>query len=407
MLLRATAMRLPTRSRIAAAGLAIGASIASVASLATPTITTTSTPYYGQPVQIELRDADFPTYLPATRYTRSGSTIVIDYEYAAQNVAPRSPDFGSMAVSLGELAPGNYTVQARLFDINKPKSTPQSISANVPVIPPDAYGLYLIPMEPQAYSSTEVMVKSAVYFDPASMHVTIAGNVIQVSFDYYGNAPVGSTAPAGSTSFASIALPSLQPGSYTVEGWGRPKTGGDAGRYFTRSFTVASSVPVVEFYSEALDHYFIAATPEEIGLLDRGAAGDWKRTGQSFKAWARLGDASPAAKPVCRFYAKGPNSHFYTGDDKECQFLRTLEQQQRAEASAQGKAFLGWGYEGIAFYALVPQGGSCPGGALGVYRTYNNRAAQGDSNHRFTTDPDLRSAMAVNGIDEGAAFCSP
>jgi len=400
-------MRLTTLSKFAAAGLMSCASIASIQASATPTISATSTPFYGQPVRIELRNADYPTYLPATRYKRSGSTIVIDYEYVTDSFGPRSPDFGNMPLSLGELAPGNYTVQARLFDINKPKSSPQTISTNVPVIPPDAYGLYLIPMEPQAYSPAEVMVKSAVYFDPASMRATLSGNVIRVDFDYYGDAPVGSTAPAGATSFASITMPSLQPGSYKVEGWGRAKSGGDPGRYFTRDFTVASSVPVVEFYSEGLDHYFLAATAEEINLLDRGAQGDWKRTGQSFKAWARQSDASPFAKPVCRFYAKGPNSHFFTGDEKECQYLKALEQQQRADALAQGKAFLGWQYEGIAFYAILPQGGGCPGSTSAIYRSYNDRAAQGDSNHRFTIDAALRSAMAVGWIDEGAAFCSP
>ncbi|MGZ5032238.1 MAG: hypothetical protein ACXWAC_03485 [Usitatibacter sp.] len=400
-------MRLKKPNRFAAAGLAIGASIVSIAACATPTISATSMPLYGQSVQIELRGADFPTYLPATRFKRSGSTIVIDYEYVTGEFAPPSPDFGNLAVTLGELAPGNYTVQARLFDINKPKSSPQTISANVPVIPPDDYGLYLIPMEPQAYSPAEVMVKSAVYFDPASMRATLSGNVIRVDFDYYGDAPVGSTAPAGSTSFASITMPSLQPGSYRVEGWGRAKSGGDSGRYFTKDFTVASTVPVVEFYSEGLDHYFLSATAEEIAMLDRGAQGDWKRTGQSFKAWARASDASPWAKPVCRFYAKGPNSHFFTGDDAECRYLKALEQQQRADAAAQGQPFLGWQYEGIAFYALMPEDGSCRPPWAAVYRSYNHRAAQGDSNHRFTIDPDLRAAMDVSWIDEGAAFCSP
>lgn len=401
-------MRLPTLCKFAAAGLAIGASIASIPASATPTLAATSIPFYGQPVQIELRDADFPTYLPATRYTRSGSTIVIDYEYLTSSFGPRGPDFGSMPLSLGELAPGNYTVQARLFDIDKPKAAPQTISTNVPVIPPDAYGVYLIPMEPQAYSPAEVMIKSAVYLDLASMRATVSGNVIRVDVDYYGDRQVGiAAAPAGSASFASVAIASLQPGSYKLEGWARAKAGGDSVRYFIKDFTVASTVPVVEFYSESLDHYFIAATAEEIALLDRGAQGDWKRTGQGFKAWALQSDASPFARAVCRFYASGPNSHFFTGDEKECQYLRAQEQQQRADASAQGKAFLGWGYEGIAFYAIVPQGGACPSSTATIYRSYNNRAAQDDSNHRFTIDAELRSAMAVGWIDEGAAFCSP
>lgn len=36
-----------------------------------------------------------------------------------------------------------------------------------------------------------------------------------------------------------------------------------------------------------------------------------------------------------------------------------------------------------------------------------DRAAQNDSNHRFTTNVQLHMAMAFTGVDEGAAFCSP
>jgi serine protease len=120
----------------------------------------------------------------------------------------------------------------------------------------------------------------------------------------------------------------------------------------------------------------------------------------------RASDAPPAAKPVCRFYSRGVNSHFYTGDASECQALQSLEQRQRADATAKGQGFQGWQYEGVVFYALVPTNGQCPGGTTPVYRMYNNRAMQNDTNHRFTADGVMHAAME-GWVDEGVAFCSP
>ena len=163
---------------------------------------------------------------------------------------------------------------------------------------------------------------------------------------------------------------------------------------------------VVEYYSASLDHYFISAGAAEIANVDRGVAGDWKRTGLGFVAWARASDAPPGAVPVCRFYARGPNSHFYTGNRQECEELKALEISQRAEAQAKGKPFLGWAYETVAFWALLPQNGQCAAGLKPVWRAYNNRALENDSNHRFTKDASQRAAMAAGWIDEGAQLCA-
>lgn len=370
-------------------------------------VATPALPTSGQHVTLELRDAPWPVFLPATRYARSGSTIVVDFEYAPDGFTVR-PDFGPATLDLGELPPGNYTIEARLFDMARPNAAPHVVTQNLAVVPPENWGLYVVPHEPAAFAPADAVVRSAVYFEPGSMQVTVNGSVIRVEFDYYGNAPVGGAIPPGTTSFASVRLPALAPGSYTLEGWGRDKArNGPAERYFTRPFSVTSATTVVEYYAESTDHYFMTAAPGDIALLDSGAMNGWKRTGQQFKAWLRMGDAPPEAKPVCRFYAKGPNSHFYTGNAADCEFLKGLEAKQRAEAQAAGKPFLGWGFENIAFYALVPVNGQCPAGTSPVYRAYNNRWAQNDSNHRFMVDPKQRVAMAMSWIDEGAAFCSP
>jgi hypothetical protein len=392
---------IPAALRSLAGALALALPVAAAAS---PQIVPSPLPPgYGDSVKLELRGS-WPAYLPATRYVRSGNSITIEYEYLSAGFT-NTPAFGAQPLNLGELPPGNYTVSARLFDINQPQASPLVVSTNVGVLPPDTWGIYNVPRDPQAFTPSDAVVRSAAYFDAASMRLSVNGNTIRVDFEYDASAPVGGTVPAGMTSFASVRVPGLAPGSYHLEGWGRPKGGGEAQRYFVRDFSVGSAANIVEYYADALDHYFISAAPDEIAQLDTGAAG-WKRTGLSFKAWLRASDAPPAARPVCRFYSRGVNSHFYTGDPNECQALQSLEARQRADASSKGQSFAGWQYEGIVFYALLPSNGQCPGGTAPVYRVYNNRAMQSDTNHRFTADGLMRVAMA-GWVDEGVAFCSP
>jgi hypothetical protein len=363
-------------------------------------------PAYGQPVEIQVRDSAYPVYLPATRYSKSGSTITIDYEYVQDGFGPFNPSFGSSAISLGELAAGNYTVQVRLHDIARPSSAPTVLSTNLPVLPPSEWGIYPVPREPNALSPTQALIRSAAYFDPASMRASVSGNVVRIDFTYKGDAPATGSTPPGMTTFASVDLPPLPAGVYQFEGWGKSTTGTAYERFFSKTVPVASAVQAVEFYSATLDHYFISASASEIAGVDRGAAGDWKRTGLGFVAWASAADAPPGAVPVCRFYARGPNSHFYTASRQECEELKALESSQRADAQAKGRPFLGWAYETIAFWAVLPQNGQCPGGLTPVWRAYNNRALQMDSNHRLTTDSGQRAAMTTGWVDEGAQLCA-
>jgi len=361
-------------------------------------------PTYGQPVAVEVKDTSFPVYLPGTRYTRVGSTITIDYEYVNSGFGPYAPDFGASTLSLGELAAGNYSVRARLIDINQPGAAPKVVETNVDVVTRSELGIYAVPREPQAYAPAQAMIRSAAYFDPATMRASVSGNVVRVEFTYRGDAPMNGAAPAGMTTFAAVDLPPLASGQYTFEGWGKV-AGGAYERFFSKAVRVASSVPVVEYYSATLDHYFISAGHDEIATVDRGGMGDWKRTGQGFVAWTSAADAPPGAVPVCRFYARGPNSHFYTGSPQECDQLKALERSQRADAQARGQTFQGWAYETVAFWALLPQGGQCPSGLYPVWRAFNNRSLQMDANHRFMKDLVQRESM-VGWVDEGAHLCA-
>jgi hypothetical protein len=388
---------------LAAAALGAACQLAAAA----PTIAPSpALPSYGQPVAIELRNTDYPVFMPGTRYTRSGNNITIDFEYMGDSFGPWPPNFGAAPVPLGELAPGNYTVQARLYDMNRPGNAPIVTTSNLPVVPPSDWGAYVVPKQPRAFENVEVLIRSAAYFDTSKMRVAVSGNVVRVDFDYLDTPPAAGQPPPGMATYGSVRVGALAPGNYRIEAWGRPTSGGNPERYFTRDFATSTQANVVEYYHEQLDHYFMAANPDEIAMIDAGGQGGWKRTGHRFQAWAKAGDAPPAAKPVCRFYAAGPNSHFYTGDANECQQLRQLEQGERAQAAAEGHKFLGWTYEGVAFYAMVPQAGQCPAATLPVWRAYNKRAQQRDSNHRFTVDPVARASMA-GWADEGAVFCSP
>jgi hypothetical protein len=397
-------MSFPRRASLFAAT----AFAAAAAQAATPFVAATpSIPVYGQSVNVEVRNFDSPAYIPATRYSIQGNVINVDYEYITNDWLLSAPFAGSATVNLGELPPGNYTLNTRLYDASNPTAAPQLVTANVPVLAPAAWGIYSVPQNPSAYAPTWAVVRSAVYYDPATMRATITGNVIRVDFDYYGNAPIAGAAPAGSTSYGSVKLDSLAPGHYRFEGWGRPKSGGDSALYFTRDIAVGGASPVVEYYAPSTDHYFITAGPSDIAALDPGTLG-WKRSGQGFNAWLHQSDAPPGAVPVCRFYASGPNSHFYTGNTDECEGLKALEAQGRADAAAKNVTFGGWAFEQIAFYALLPTNGQCPGGTTPVYRAYNMRFEYNDSNHRFMSDLGMRYAMlALGWADEGAQFCSP
>lgn len=390
-------MRLPRPASLAAALLACTASFAAAA------LAPSTPPAFGQPVRLE---AARRVHLPSTRFAIHGNAITVELEHLAAGFGPFPPSFGNPDVDLGELLPGTYSLQARFFDIANPDAPPQVTASTIEVPAPPEYGLYLLPREPEALRTATVLIHSGAYFDPRSVRMSMAGNVVRVDFDFT-DIPVGRPAPAGMVASGTATLPALSPGSYRLEGWGRPVAGGPPQLYFTRDFRVERTVSVVEYYAEALEHYFIAAAGEELALLDADPQGGWKRTGQRFKAWLRAADAPAGARPVCRFYARGASTHFYTGDTAECEALRAQEAEGRAAAAAAGRAFSGWQYEGIAFHALVPSQGACAPGLVPVFRSYNDGAKRLDPNHRFTADFRQRTAMHASWVDEGAVFCSP
>jgi YD repeat-containing protein len=147
---------------------------------------------------------------------------------------------------------------------------------------------------------------------------------------------------------------------------------------------------VIEFYNTILNHFFLTANAIEGASIDAGGSGPgWTRTGNSFK--------SGGPNSVCRFYgvvaAGGPNGHFYTADPDECNQVRLDP---------------GWHFESLDF-AITPAlaGGVCPAGLIPVYRAYNGRFAQHDSNHRITSNfAAYQQQIALGSIAEGIVMCA-
>lgn len=163
--------------------------------------------------------------------------------------------------------------------------------------------------------------------------------------------------------------------------------------------------PVYAMYHTGINHYFLTASAAQRDFLLQVHLGTgivdelqinlgWKIVDDGFKAWPADGPAPVAAKPVCRLYSPLVNTHFYSADSAKCD---SLKQQTGV-----------WIDEGIAFNALVPTAGTCPSGTLPVWRLYNNRFAQLDSNHRYVVSQDTyRHMIAMGWIGEGVVFCSP
>jgi len=156
-----------------------------------------------------------------------------------------------------------------------------------------------------------------------------------------------------------------------------------------------------EFRNTILNHYFIASNPQEISnVLNGGAGPGWVLTGQQFNVFSSPPPLPPpGAASVCRFYGGlngGPNSHFYTAVQSECDFVKS------------GGAG-GWAYEGTAFYIPpIDAQQQCPAGFIGVNRAYNQRMAQNDSNHRFSTSDSTMHDMQGEGwAYEATVMCAP
>ncbi len=159
---------------------------------------------------------------------------------------------------------------------------------------------------------------------------------------------------------------------------------------------VVEYVNKADFPKQPGGQFFYAVRAEDKALLD--SVPNWARTGGSFKSGGYVS--------VCRFYGGkngGPNTHFYSADDKECAALKSAPQLS---------------YEGQTFAVNMPMPGTnpdgtkpCPIDSKPLYRLYNNASAPGKdyvSNHRYVTErTDVTAAVAQGWVDEGQVMCVP
>ena len=156
-----------------------------------------------------------------------------------------------------------------------------------------------------------------------------------------------------------------------------------------------------DFPNQPGGQYFYAVLAADKALLD--SLPQWQRTGKTFKSGGYVS--------VCRFYGGkngGPNTHFYSADDKECAALKAIPQLS---------------YEGQTFAVNMPMPAKnaaqavpgalrdCPIDSKPLYRVYNNASASNGrfvSNHRYLTERvDVTAAVAQGWVDEGHVMCVP
>ncbi len=159
---------------------------------------------------------------------------------------------------------------------------------------------------------------------------------------------------------------------------------------------VVEYVNRADFPNQPNGQYFYAVLASDKALLDSIPA--WRHSGKSFKSGGYVS--------ACRFYGGkngGPNTHFYSADDKECALLKTIPQLS---------------YEGQTFAVNVPLPGTnadgskpCPRDSKPLYRVYNNASSSSGhfvSNHRYLTErADVAAVVAQGWVDEGQVMCVP
>jgi hypothetical protein len=157
------------------------------------------------------------------------------------------------------------------------------------------------------------------------------------------------------------------------------------------------AVTVVEYYSRALDAYFITGRSIEQTALDANPA-DFSRTGAQFSATAAAAAGNGQTR-ICRFYISTSSpftsSHFYGREGVDCEPLR-----------AQNPP--GFSYEDFDFAVVQPDPtGACPTSApTRVFRSFRAAANGRTSNHRYTVSQSAYDGMTAAGWSpERAVFC--
>lgn len=170
-----------------------------------------------------------------------------------------------------------------------------------------------------------------------------------------------------------------------------------AGPAPVHALTLPATAAAIEYYHAGFDHYFITASPAEMEALDTGRLVGWSRTGRGFAVAFQGSPPGPyPLQPVCRFYIppQHGDSHFFSASPAECNGI--------LGKIGTDPNYSGYVYESANVFMVTlpdPVTGACPGSTVPVNRIWNQR---GDSNHRYTTDPGIKSWMLAKGyVAEG------
>ncbi len=158
---------------------------------------------------------------------------------------------------------------------------------------------------------------------------------------------------------------------------------------------VASAVTVVEYFSTALDAYFITGRANEQALLDGSPS--FQRTGMSFAATEATVESATLSR-ICRFYVSVStpftSSHFYGKEGSDCEGIRAQN-------------VPGFSWEGYDFATVKPDANNvCPAGNTPMFRGFRAGVNGKTSNHRYYPNLALCEAGAADGyVCEGQTFC--
>ena len=184
----------------------------------------------------------------------------------------------------------------------------------------------------------------------------------------------------------------------TIKGVNAPPEplGGAFSRSAETMITVAPT-SVTEYYVPSLKKYVLTGRETEKSLLAQYPA-LYNPTGMSFIAGPGL--AAPVGmQSICRFYFAPPlaNTHFY-GAPADCALVASTFAGNAAVTN-----------EGLDFAIATPDAaGACPAAyPVKIYRSFNNRTAQNDGNHRYTVSLARYNQMIGQGYSaDGAVFCA-
>ncbi len=228
-----------------------------------------------------------------------------------------------------------------------------------------------------------------IFHDRDGATASMNGNITDAETDWFVNNAAGGNLHLQSTATEAIDqathLPSVTDDFDGEQRGVTPDIGADEVAETEPPPTEPSTVPVYRFYSGLLKkHFFTIDSNEKNFIIENFPDEVWRYEGIAYYAYP---NSENGLIPVHRFYSEGLQTHLFTTDENEKEYL--------VENAADV-----WRYENPAFY--VPNG--YQQGTLPVYRFYGPVLMV----HLFTIDENEKNHLINNASDvwqyEGIAY---